>query len=106
MRKTLRAATISAAPLAVAIALGALFAPPTARAGEYCSLDTDHMTSCGFSSMTQCEATRSGLGGECFRDPSLKDNGMASINRTVYAYAPLSSHRARAGRGSAANSNE
>jgi Protein of unknown function (DUF3551) len=105
MRKILRAATISAATLAAAIAIGALFTPPTARAGEYCSLDTDHMTSCGFSSMQQCEAMRSGLGGECFRDPSLKDNNIASINRNAYAYSSLPTNGKRHQRGSAAKTN-
>jgi uncharacterized protein DUF3551 len=105
MRTILRAARISAATLAAAIALGALFAATTAGAGEYCSLDTDHMTSCGFSSMEQCEAMRSGMGGECFRDPSLKYDAIASINRTVYAYSPLPSHGKRAGRRSAPRTN-
>jgi hypothetical protein len=101
----LRAATIPAATFAAAIAIGALFAPPTARAGEYCRLDTDHMTGCGFSSMEQCEATRSGLGGECFRDPFLKDNSTATINGNAYAYSLRPSHGERRGRGSAANPN-
>ena len=92
-----RAATIPAATLAAAIALVAVFAAPAARAGEYCRMDNDHMTSCSFSSMEQCEATRYGLGGDCFRDPSLKDNSTAAINRNVYAYAPVSLHRANVG---------
>jgi Protein of unknown function (DUF3551) len=99
-----RATTIPAATLAVAIVLGALCSPPAARAGEYCRLDTDHMTGCGFSSTEQCEATRSGLGGDCFRDPFLKGN-TATINRSAYAYSPRPSHRERRGRASAANTN-
>jgi Protein of unknown function (DUF3551) len=102
----LRATAIPAATLVAAIALGALFAPPTARAGEYCSLDDDHMTDCGFSSMEQCEATRSGIGGECFRDPFLKDNSGATINRNAYAYSPRRTHGGHSGRGSPANINK
>jgi hypothetical protein len=45
--------------------------------------------------MEQCEATRSGLGGDCFRDPSLKDNNIANINRNAYAYSPRPSHGER-----------
>jgi len=96
----LRAMTIPAATFAVAIALGALFASPTARAGEYCSLDSDYTRDCGFSSIEQCEASRSGRGGDCMRDPFLKDN--LTSNRDAYAYAPLSHHHARIGRTSAA----
>ena len=95
-----RATTISAATLAVAIALGALFAPPTVRADEYCRLDTDHMTGCGFSSMEQCEATRYGLGGDCFRDPFLKENSTTSSDRNAYAYSARPTHGGRTGRGS------
>jgi hypothetical protein len=100
-----RATTIPATTLAAAIALGALFSPHRARSSEYCRLDTDHMTGCGFSSMEQCEATRSGLGGDCFRDPSLKDNNIANINRNAYAYSPRPIHRRRTERGSAAKTN-
>lgn len=95
-----RATTIPAVTLAVAIALGALFAPPTVRAGEYCRMDTDHMTGCGFSSMEQCEATRYGLGGDCFRDP-FKDNSTASSNLNAYAYSARPTHGGHSGRGSA-----
>jgi hypothetical protein len=63
------------------------------------------MTDCGFSSMEQCEATRSGIGGECFRDPFLKDNSTATINRNAYAYSPRPIHRGRTGRGLAAKTN-
>lgn len=101
----LRTKTLSAATLAGAIAIAALLAPHTARAGEYCRMDTDHMTGCAFSTMEQCEATRYGLGGDCFRDPSLKDNGTANINRNVYAYSPLPTHGKRTQRGSVANNN-
>jgi hypothetical protein len=101
-----RATTIPATTLAAAIALGALFAPYGARASEYCRLDTDQMTGCGFSSMEQCEATRSGIGGECFRDPFLKDNSGATINRNAYAYSPRRTHGGHSGRGSPANINK
>ena len=102
----LRASTILSATLAAAIALGALFGPLTARAGEYCCLDDDHVTDCGFSSMEQCKATRSGIGGECFRDPFLKDNSTATINRNAYAYSPRPTYGGHTGRGSPANTNK
>jgi Protein of unknown function (DUF3551) len=102
MTAMLRASTI----LAATLALGAFFTPLTARADEYCCLDDDHMTDCGFSSMEQCKATRSGIGGECFRDPFLKDNSTATINRNAYAYSPRPTHRGHTGRGSPANTNK
>src|SRR5215470_12287219 len=101
----LRAMTIPAAALAAAIALGALFAPSAARAGEFCSLDVDFMRNCSFSSMEQCKATVSGMDGECSRNPFLKDDSIATINRNAYAYAPRPSHGKRIGRGPAANIN-
>jgi hypothetical protein len=50
-------------------------------------MDTDHMTGCGFSSVEQWEATRYGLGGDCFRDPFLKGNSTANSNLNAYAYS-------------------
>ncbi|WP_316396342.1 DUF3551 domain-containing protein [Bradyrhizobium sp. 33ap4] len=94
----LGATTIPAATLAVAIALGAMFAPFAARAGEYCSLDGDFTKDCGFSSMEQCQATRSGIGGECFLNPSNKDTSIATINRSTYAYVPGPIHHGHTGR--------
>ena len=91
-----RATTTRAATLAAAIALVAMFAAPAARAGEICSRDTDYMTDCSFTSIAQCEATRSGISGDCYANPYAKDNSTAPINRNAYAYAPVSSHRARA----------
>jgi hypothetical protein len=95
MSKVVKAATVSAATLAAAIALGALFAPPTARAGEFCSRDTDYVTDCSFTSMAQCEVARSGIGGDCYGNPSFKDNSIATIDRNAYAYSPLPSHGKR-----------
>ena len=73
------------------MALGALFAPPTARAGEYCNLNVDFMKDCSYGSMEQCKATAAGMNGICSRDPFLKDNSIATINRNAYAYVPFSS---------------
>jgi hypothetical protein len=73
------------APVAVAIAvaaLGAMTGSP-ATAGEFCRQDvTAHMTSCGFDTMEQCKAMSAGIGGDCFRDPFLKDN------HNAFAYQP------------------
>ncbi|RXH02771.1 DUF3551 domain-containing protein [Bradyrhizobium vignae] len=92
----LKAMTIPTAALAAAIAFAALL--PAARAGEYCSRDTDYMTDCSFSSMEMCEASRSGRGGECFSEPALAGNGIATVDRNVYAYSPSSVHHERTGR--------
>jgi uncharacterized protein DUF3551 len=86
----LRAMTIPAATLVAAIALGGLFAPAAVRAGEYCSEDGYSFTrNCSFSSMEQCKAAVSGMYAACLRDPSLKDNSVATIDRNAYAYAPF-----------------
>jgi hypothetical protein len=97
----LKASTASAAALFAAIAFGAMTTP--ASAAEFCRTDvTGHMTSCGFASMAQCQAASAGIGGDCFRDPSLGDSNNA------YAYHPASprsgSGSATAGR--AANTNQ
>src|SRR5262249_39815793 len=68
----LRTKALSAATLAGAIAITALLAPHTVRAGEYCSRDVDFMNNCSFSSMEQCKASVSGTDGECCPNPSSK----------------------------------
>ena len=101
MNRLLIAATAPAATLIAAIAFGALTAPE-ASAGEFCRRDvTGHMTGCGFAAMEQCQASSAGVGGDCFRDPYLKDNSNAN------AYYPKS--RSRSGSptaGNAANANQ
>jgi hypothetical protein len=101
MNRLLIAATAPAATLIAAIAFGALTAPE-ASAGEFCRRDvTGHMTGCGFATMEQCQASSAGVGGDCFRDPYLKDNSNAN------AYYPKS--RSRSGSptaGNAANANQ
>src|SRR5262249_31454084 len=102
----LRAMTIPAATLVVAIALGGLFAPAAVRAGEYCSEDGYSFTrNCSFISMEQCKAAISGMNGACLRDPFLKEDRIANINRNAYAYSPLSTHGGHIRRGSRANMN-
>jgi hypothetical protein len=89
--------TIPAATLAATIALGALLAPPAARAGEwgeYCQVNDSHLLLCYFSSMEQCHATAN----DCTRDPFFKTKSIANINRNAYAYSPRPVHRARTGR--------
>ena len=88
MKELLKAAP--AVALLAAVAFGAMSAPE-ASAAEFCRQDvTGHMRSCGFDSMAQCQAASAGVGGDCFRDPSLNDSSNA------YAYQPKSS-RARSG---------
>jgi hypothetical protein len=67
MKELLKAATTPAAALLLAtIAFGAMSAPE-ASAAEFCRRDvTGHMTSCGFDSMAQCQASSAGVGGRLF----------------------------------------
>src|SRR5882762_6725576 len=84
MKEFLKATTAPAAALLAAIAFGAMIAPD-ASAAEFCRTDVSgHMTSCSFTSMAQCQAASSGIGGDCFRDPYLNDSNNA------YAYHPES----------------
>ena len=101
MRERLKTAAAPAAVLFAAIAFAAT-AAPEASAGEFCRRDvTGHMTSCGFDSMEQCQATAAGIGGDCFRDPFLSESSNA------FAYHPKPS-RSRHGRatGTAANADQ
>jgi len=78
--------------VAVIAALGAtpFVASSSAGAGEYCRRDvTGHMLGCSFSSLAQCESTRSGIGGDCLRDPFLPDA------RNSYAYTQVDQGVAR-----------
>jgi hypothetical protein len=84
MKEFLKAATAPAAALSATIAFAAMIAPD-AKAAEFCRTDVSgHMTSCGFDSMAQCQASSAGIGGDCFRDPSL------SNSKNAYAYRPNS----------------
>ena len=79
---------IAAAPAVAALAWAmitfATAAPATA--GEFCRKDiTSAVVSCSFDTMDQCQAMSSGRGGDCFRDPFLKDASSA------LAYAPKAS---------------
>jgi uncharacterized protein DUF3551 len=44
-------------------------ATPAAQAGEFCNTNNSGMRGCGFSTLEQCQATISGTGGSCARDP-------------------------------------
>jgi hypothetical protein len=84
MKEFLKATTAPAATVLAAIAFGAM-TTPDASAAEFCRTDvTGHMTSCSFESMAQCQAASAGIGGDCFRDPSLNDG------KNAYAYHPES----------------
>ena len=103
----LRAMTIPAGTLAATIALGGLFAPAAVRAGEYCSEDGYSFTrNCSFSSMEQCKAAISGMNGACLRDPFLKEDSIANINRNAYAYSILPTHGGHIRRGSTTKAND
>jgi hypothetical protein len=104
MKEFLKATTAPAAALFATIAFGAMTAPD-ASAAEFCRTDVSgHMTSCGFESMAQCQASSAGIGGDCFRDPSLSN----SNSKNAYAYHP-NSPRSKSGShpaGTQANTNQ
>jgi hypothetical protein len=78
---------VPAAAFVAAVILGAV-TTGSASAGEFCRQDVSgHMTSCGFSSMEQCQAASAGIGGDCFRDPNLA-NTNSSSNSNAFAQAP------------------
>ena len=102
MNEFLKATTAPAAALLAAIAFAAM-TTPDASAAEFCRTDvTGHMTSCSYTSMAQCQASSSGIGGDCFRDPYLNDS------KNAYAYHPESprSRRGSPAAGKAANTNQ
>ena len=85
-------AFLKVAPVAAIIAIAALGAMSgkQASAAEFCR--QDYMTSCGFYTMEQCKASSAGIGGDCFRDPSLNNS------RDAFGYQPNSSHPKKAAR--------
>lgn len=86
---------VPAATFVVAATVGA-FTPTSATAGEYCRTDvTGHMTSCSYTSLEQCQAMSSGIGGDCFRDPKLSDSSSA------FAYQPNAPHATKRARNAA-----
>jgi Protein of unknown function (DUF3551) len=83
---------------AAAIACAAFFdssAPAMAGPHEYCRRDVTEYgaLSCSFDTLAQCQATSSGRGGDCLRDPSLGAGASAYAYapnvRGTYAYAPI-----------------
>jgi len=82
---------------AAAIACAAFFgsaSPAAAGPHEYCRRDITEYgaLSCSFDNLAQCQATASGRGGDCLRDPSLGDASAyayAPSVRETYAYAPV-----------------
>ena len=81
---------------AAAIAFAPFFlnvAPAAAGPHEYCRRDITEYgaISCGFDTLAQCQATASGRGGDCLRDPSLGAGAYAYAPnvRETYAYAPI-----------------
>ena len=97
---------VPAAMFVVAASVGAM-GTNRAYAGDYCRTDiTAHMTSCPYDTMEQCQMTRQGNGGDCFRDPNLPANTAsnakgATRNGNAFAYAPrgarADAHRGRYG---------
>lgn len=52
----------------VAMSGTAAVAAPATHRGAYCLTYEQDETDCGFTSFAQCEATASGIGGDCSRD--------------------------------------
>jgi Protein of unknown function (DUF3551) len=76
---------LNAAPIAAlgALTFVAIAAPASAHADAYCLRDIpSYMLSCGFDTMARCQATSSGIAGDCLRDP------FQSWVNGAYAYAP------------------
>ena len=80
-----------------AIACAAIFSsatPAVAGPHEYCRRDITEYgaISCSYDTLAQCQATASGRGGDCLRDPSLGAGAsayaFAPSVRGAYAYAP------------------
>ena len=81
--KQILAMTATTAILVLPVALNST----VASAWDYCRTDvTGHMKGCSFTNMDQCLALRSGIGGDCYRDPFLPP---APNVAEAYAYQPL-----------------
>ncbi|MGY3617824.1 hypothetical protein ACVJGD_004020 [Bradyrhizobium sp. USDA 10063] len=77
MKTVSKVLVVVACATLLALSLASI-APTVVHAYEYCRRDVPgHMTSCSFDTMEQCYEMRSGIGGDCFRDPFLKDNTAA-----------------------------
>lgn len=53
----------------VASALLPIISPTPANAARYCLRSTSGHNNCGFRTMAQCQDTRHGKGGMCYRKP-------------------------------------
>ncbi|MDB5603266.1 MAG: hypothetical protein JWP25_166 [Bradyrhizobium sp.] len=79
---------MTAAPATAMFALAFLTMATPASAAEFCRQDaTSGMRGCGYVSMEQCQASSSGIGGTCYRDPYL-----AATNNPSNALASASKH--------------
>ncbi len=102
MKDFLKLAGVPAAAMVAAVAFAAINLPE-AKAGEFCRRDvTGFMTGCGYDNMEQCQAASAGLGGDCFRDPFLKESknnqgksnaSKSNQNNSAFAYQPKPSRR-------------
>jgi hypothetical protein len=86
--------TFGAATIACAAFFGSA-APAAAGPHEYCRRDITEYgaLSCSFDTLAQCQATESGRGGDCLRNPSIGAGASAYAYapsvRGAYAYAPI-----------------
>src|ERR1700674_4218294 len=80
---TLLSRTIAASAAALSMFAFVTIAAPAAQAGEFCGTNTSGMRGCGFTSLEQCQASASGVGFSCGRDPFFTDT-----SSTTTAYQP------------------
>jgi hypothetical protein len=78
---------ITAAPATALFAMAFVAMATPASAGEYCNTNTSGMRGCGYSSMEQCQASTSGVYGNCYRDPFLTSTTGTSSSGAL-AYQP------------------
>jgi hypothetical protein len=86
MKPISRMMTASAAALSTLVIVAV--AAPTAQAGEYCSINTSGMRGCGYTSLEQCQASTSGIGGTCVRDPYYSDTALAYQPKQTRSRSP------------------
>jgi hypothetical protein len=71
---TLSFRSIVASTMIRALAYTAIATPASAHTHDYCRKDvTSFMEACDFDTLAQCQVMSAGIGGDCYRDPSVGD---------------------------------
>jgi hypothetical protein len=87
--------TIVASAAALSTFAFVAIATPAAQAGEFCGTNTSGMRGCGFSSLEQCQASASGVGFSCDRDPYFTDASTAMAYQPKHSGARSAHHAAK-----------